>query len=108
MAVYVDDYLYPFGRMMMSHMIADTEDELMQMADQIGVARKWYQRKTPGGEHFDICDSKRKLAVLRHGAIQVNYRTMAKMVAYRKMHGELPTPEEADKWHAEGRPRSKE
>lgn len=62
MTVYVDDmYLYPmgrFGRMKMSHMIADTEEELHQMAAKIGVARKWYQ-----GDHYDISISRRSIAL---------------------------------------------
>lgn len=62
MTVYVDDMLAPYGRMKMSHMIADTEAELHAMADKIGVARKWYQ-----GDHYDICQSKRELAI-QHGA----------------------------------------
>ena len=44
MTVYVDDmHLSPmgqFGRMKMSHMIADSTDELLAMADRIGLARR--------------------------------------------------------------------
>lgn len=56
MSVYVDDMRAPFGRMVMSHMIADTHEELLEMADRVGVALKWIQH--PGKlrrEHFDIC-----------------------------------------------------
>lgn len=77
MTVYVDDmHKYSFGRyrgMRMSHMIADTDDELFAMVDKIGVNRKWYQ-----GDHFDICLSKRALAV-KHGAIEVTTRELAAM-----------------------------
>jgi hypothetical protein len=38
MAVYVDDPIWPFGNMMMCHMVADTHDELVAMARTIGVA----------------------------------------------------------------------
>lgn len=41
MAVYVDPAQHPFGRMIMCHMWADTLDELLAMADRIGVQRKW-------------------------------------------------------------------
>jgi ABC-type polysaccharide/polyol phosphate transport system ATPase subunit len=66
MTVYVDNmYQLPmgqFGRMKMSHMIADTEAELHVMADKIGVQRRWFQKK-PSGDHYDIAMSKRALAV---------------------------------------------
>jgi len=42
-------------------MIADSIDELHSMADKIGVARKWFQNKRI--PHYDICQSKRALAV---------------------------------------------
>ena len=77
MAVYVDDmYKYQMGqyrRMKMSHMIADTEEELHQMADKIGVARRWYQ-----GDHYDICMSKRALAV-QFGAKEIPIRELSRM-----------------------------
>ena len=53
MSVYVDNMRAPYRRMIMCHMIADTEAELHAMADSIGVARKWYQ-----GDHYDICLAK--------------------------------------------------
>jgi len=48
----------------MCHMLADTTEELLMMADRIGVARKWIQHAGTAREHFDICKSKRALAVL--------------------------------------------
>ena len=77
MTVYVDDmYKSPmgqFGRMKMSHMIADTEEELHEMAGKIGVARKWYQ-----GDHYDICMSMRKTAVTC-GAKEVTMRELVRI-----------------------------
>jgi len=61
--VIVDDMQAPFGRMVMCHMMADTTEELLQMADTIGVDRKWLQASGTKREHFDICKSKRALAV---------------------------------------------
>lgn len=66
MTVYVDDMRAPFGRMIMCHMVADTEEELHAMADRIGVARKWHQ-----GDHYDIALVKRKLAV-DSGAVEIS------------------------------------
>lgn len=67
MAVFVDDMykfkMGQFGRMKMSHLTADTTAELMEMADKIGVNRKWLQCRGTWKEHFDICVSKRKLAI---------------------------------------------
>lgn len=74
MAVYVDDmYKVPMGQyrgMRMSHMIADTEEELHTMADSIGVNSRWYQ-----GNHYDICLSKRSKAV-KLGAIELTMREL--------------------------------
>lgn len=72
MPVYVDESQYPYGRMMMCHMIADTLDELHAMADRIGVARRWFQKHS-SHPHYDICKSKRALAVTA-GAIEVDRR----------------------------------
>jgi hypothetical protein len=44
MGVYVDQYEVPYGRMKMSHMIADTLEELHEMANLLGV-RGWFQAK---------------------------------------------------------------
>lgn len=67
MAVYVDDMhltkLGQYRRMKMCHMVADTHEELLAMADRIGVQRKWIQGPGTAKEHFDICMSKRALAV---------------------------------------------
>lgn len=71
MTVYVDDMRAPFGRMILCHMVADTLDELLVMADTIGVARRWLQHPDdPIAVHFDISLSRRALAV-RAGAVEV-------------------------------------
>lgn len=86
MAVYVDNFFVTgitFRGMRMCHMIADTPDELLRMVDQIGVQRKWIQYPGQYNEHFDICLSKRKLA-LSLGAIEINFREYADKVNARK------------------------
>lgn len=83
MAVYVDDMRAKFGRMVMCHMIADTEEELLAMADRIGVARRWHQY--PGGprSHFDISLSKRALAV-EAGAVEITVRELGMKTLERR------------------------
>lgn len=83
MAVYIDDYNAPYGRMKMCHMIADTTEELLTMVDKIGVARKWIQYPGTANEHFDICLAKKKLAI-QNGAKEITARDYAKMVNERK------------------------
>lgn len=77
MAVYVDDMKAAFGSMIMCHMWADSDAELLAMADRIGVQRKWIQghqtlsfgkHRNASWVHFDT-QSKRALAV-RAGAIE--------------------------------------
>lgn len=80
MSVYVDAPIYRFGRMVMCHMIADTPDELHAMADRIGVRRKWFQAPPKASiPHYDICKSKRALAVAA-GAIEANRATFVAAV----------------------------
>ena len=78
--VYVDDmYRYSmgrYGRMKMSHMAADTSTELLEMADRIGVGRRWMQDRGERYEHFDISKTKRSLAV-EAGAVEVTLRQMS-------------------------------
>jgi hypothetical protein len=93
MPVYVDNMhetgIGNFGRMKMSHMIADTTDELLAMADAIGVKRKWIQNKGTCGEHFDICLSKRAKAV-KLGAKEINFREYATFVEDRAAKHGIP------------------
>jgi hypothetical protein len=64
MSVYVDYALNAYGRMIMCHMIADTPAELHEMADKIGVARRWFQAPPKASFwHYDIAKSKRAFAV---------------------------------------------
>ncbi len=61
MTVYVDSMKAKYRNMIMCHMLADSEKELHEMADKIGVNRKWFQNHdTP---HYDICLAKKKKAM---------------------------------------------
>ncbi len=89
MPVYVDNYGAPFGRMIMCHMIADSRDELLAMADHIGVQRKWIQKAGTHWEHFDICMSKRTKAVAA-GAIELSPKDLVRrMLEKRQACGEF-------------------
>lgn len=90
MAVYVDDMKAKFRRMIMCHMIADTDEELREMAQKIGVQQKWHQ-----GDHFDICLDMRAKAVA-FGAVEVTLRQCAAMNFIRKLTGVLGEPEGAE------------
>lgn len=64
MTVYVDNARNRYRGMRMSHMWADKREELLQMADAIGVSRRHVQEPPKASWlHFDICSSKRKLAI---------------------------------------------
>jgi hypothetical protein len=93
MSVYVDDMykseMGRFSRMKMSHMQADTDEELHVMADKIGIARKWFQ-----GDHYDIAIVKRDLAISR-GAIPITMKTLGYMRIVKRETGRFPNPVEA-------------
>ncbi|WP_454919266.1 DUF4031 domain-containing protein [Xanthobacter sediminis] len=94
MTVYVDDmYLYPmgqFGRMKMSHMIADTEEELHALAARIGLVRQWYQ-----GDHYDVSMSLRAKAIAA-GARAIPLKQLAAMASNRRAGLPLGSPETAE------------
>lgn len=96
MTVYVDDmWRYPlgrFGRMKMSHLMADTDDELHAMAARIGVARKWHQDKGRWADsHYDIALSKRALAVAA-GAVEITLKEMSAYAWHRRTFGLVCAP----------------
>ena len=90
MVVYVDNmHSLPMGRyrgMKMSHLIADTEEELHAMAKLIGLKRKWFQKN-----HYDVSLGLRKWAVA-HGAIEIDIRTCAVMVGNQRAGYPMGTP----------------
>jgi hypothetical protein len=97
MTVYVDDMKAEYkpkhrpGRVyIMSHMIADTEEELHAMAKLIGVARRWYQ-----GDHYDVTQGCKALAI-KSGAVQITLRQCAYMTMNRRRGFPMGTPETAE------------
>jgi Protein of unknown function (DUF4031) len=83
MSVYVDNYKACYGRMIMSHMMADTTEELLAMADRIGVQRKWLQKAGTYQEHFDVCQKMREMAI-KAGAKAVTAKELARISIARR------------------------
>lgn len=77
MSVYVDTLFYtsPSRRWkyeLASHMIADTPEELEQMARKLGLKRSWKH-----GDHYDLTPNK-QLAAINAGAILLDRKTFIK------------------------------
>jgi len=106
MTVYVDDmYLHPLGEYKtpqgriykMSHMIADTREELVEMAKTICLNKRHIQKAGTHGEHFDIAMSKRELAI-KAGAVPITLRQCSAMSIRGKVEGALGTHEDVEAW----------
>lgn len=83
MAVYIDSANNKFRGMIMSHMIADTLDELHVMAKKIGMKKEWFQEDA-SFPHYDVSISRKKDA-LKLGAIEIERREIVrKMRELRK------------------------
>lgn len=82
MAVYVDNMRLKvtvrgiYGSW--SHMFADTQLELDQMAEVIGLRSQWMQNSN-GFIHYDVTESKRVEAISR-GAKEIEYRMLPNFV----------------------------
>jgi ribA/ribD-fused uncharacterized protein len=70
MAVYVDNMKMPYRGMIMSHMTADSNEELHEMAAKLGLNREWFQGLPKHTiEHYDISEGKRQQAI-KLGAVE--------------------------------------
>lgn len=78
--VYVDNMNAKYKRMIMCHMIADTTEELLAMATIIGVNHKWIQNKGEKLEHFDICLTKKSIAI-KNGAKEITMMELGRITA---------------------------
>ena len=78
MPVYVDKAATSYRRMRMSHMLADSLDELHAMAEKVGLKREWFQGggNTP---HYDLCQAKRQLAIAA-GAVEIDRRKTVELI----------------------------
>ena len=81
MAVYVDQARIPYRGMVMSHMVADTLDELHAMASRVGMKREWFQpRSFP---HYDLPEPRRAHAV-ELGAVEIGQRELGRFMRSRR------------------------
>jgi hypothetical protein len=72
------------------HMFADTIDELHVLAGRIGLRRAWFQEK-PGFPHYDLTESKRRLAIAE-GVREVGRREMVAFMRARRVTTDGPSP----------------
>lgn len=77
MAVYVDKARNKFRRMIMCHMMADTLEELHEMADKIGMRREWFQPKS--SPHYDVCLERKSLAI-KNGAVVADRKKVVELI----------------------------
>jgi hypothetical protein len=83
------------------HLYADTIDELMAMADLLGLRRSWLQDDPGKLVHFDLTRNKRMQAI-RQGAIETDRhhivariraaRSSGQQSAFRKPHSAIESP----------------
>lgn len=82
MPVFVDKAANTLGRMKMSHMLADTEEELHAIAQYVGLRREWFQNH--GTPHYDLCQTKKRRAIAA-GAIEIGRCEVVALI--RKLRG---------------------
>ena len=80
--LYVDHARIPYGRMLMSHLMADTPQELREMAGKLKMER-WIQYPGTPKEHLDVSESKRTEAI-RMGAASVTGRQLAAIIRCKR------------------------
>lgn len=92
MTVYVDDVRHPYGRIIMCHMWADTREELLAMADRIGVARRWLQLPPKASwVHFDISLGKKAEAIAAGAVLTDKYGPVEHLARLRGDQDKLDT-----------------
>jgi hypothetical protein len=64
-------------------MIADNHDELHEIAEKIGLSKRWFQNDKYIG-HYDICESM-KTKALKLGAVEIENKKLASII--KKVRG---------------------
>jgi hypothetical protein len=89
LTIYVDDAFISYGLMKMSHMMADTDEELHGMADALGLNRRHFQQ-VRSGDHYDVSKGYRERA-LKLGAITIKPRQMAAYAWFKRTYNSAPS-----------------
>ncbi len=77
----------PYRGMIMCHMLADSTEELQQMAHDIGVSKVHIQKAGTPREHFDVCLTMKRKA-LRLGAQQITARQVVTLMQKKRRQKE--------------------
>ena len=83
MSLYVDHARIPYRGMLMSHLLADTTQELIDAEQALGLPTGCVQFTGTDKEHLDISESKRTLAI-RMGAKQVSSKELIQIIRTRR------------------------
>ena len=87
MSLYVDHARLPYRRMLMSHLLADTSEELRQAEQLLGLPANSVQHLGTPKEHLDISESKRATAV-KMGAIEVTSKYLVLLIKKKRKASE--------------------
>ena len=93
--LYVDSLKLPFGRMLMSHLIADTPEELQAAETALGLPKGSIQYPGTWKEHLDVSQSKRAQAI-SSGATVIPATQLTRMLTKRReaqAAGPAPQPD---------------
>lgn len=81
--VYVDKRKYNYKHMVMCHLLADSKLELLEFANKLNLNSKHIQFENTYKEHFDICLTKRKLAI-QLGAIEISNKELYSLLNIKR------------------------
>ena len=85
MGLYVDHGRIRYRGMRMSHLLADSTDELEDTERALGLPRGSIQYRGTYREHLDVSESKRAQAIAHLGAQEVSRREIGlKLIARRR------------------------
>lgn len=79
----MDSEFIQYKRMKMCHMIADTEEELEDIAIKLGLNLSWWQYKGTPKSHFDVSKSVREKA-LQLGAIIIDRKELVEILKKKR------------------------